>query len=235
MDFSYLDRNVEKIRENIHCACAASGRSEDDVILLAATKYADAEQINYIHKHLGVCHIGENRVQHLLEHWDGIDKDGLNIHFIGSLQTNKVKYVIDKVCLIHSLDSERLAAEIDKQAKKHNIAVNVLVEINSGMEESKGGVMPQDVAAFCQLLKKYECIRLCGFMTMAPKGSTVEQYREYFTNTRRDCEKIWYGELGREDKPVFSMGMSDSYEVAIECGATVVRLGNTIFSSQETK
>lgn len=233
MDLSYLDRNIEKIRKNIEMACAASGRSKDDVVLLAATKYANAEQINYIHKHLGVHHIGENRVQHLLEHWEGIDKEGLNIHFIGSLQTNKVKYVIDKVCLIHSLDSEKLASEIDKQAKKHGLTMDVLVEINSGMEESKGGIMPGDVLEFCLSLEKYENVNVRGFMTMAPKGCTVEQYREYFTKTRKDCEGIWYTQMGKEEAPIFSMGMSDSYGVAIESGSTVIRLGNIIFSSEE--
>ena len=232
MDFSYLDKNVEKIRKNISEACRISGREESEVKLLAATKYANAEQINYIHKHLSVDHIGENRVQHLLEHWEGIQKEGLNIHFIGSLQTNKVKYVIDKVCLIHSLDSIKLAEEIDKQAKKHGLIMNVLVEVNSGMEESKGGIMPDAVEEFCISLQKYEGIKLCGFMTMAPKGCTKDEYRDYFNKTRTDCEKIWYEKLGRVDAPEFSMGMSDSYEVAIECGSTIVRLGNTIFSSE---
>ena len=232
MDFSYLDKNVGKIRENIRAACEASNRREEDVILLAATKYANAEQINYIHKNLFVNHIGENRVQHLLEHWEGIEKEGLNIHFIGSLQTNKVKYVIDKVCLIHSLDSEKLAAEIDKQAKKRGLVMDVLVEINSGMEESKGGIMPSDVSDFCCAIKKYDSVRIRGFMTMAPKGCTKEEYREYFTKTRTECENIWYGVLGKSDKPMFSMGMSDSYEVAIESGSDIVRLGNVIFSSE---
>ncbi len=232
MNFSYLDKNVEKIKNNISEARRISGREESEIKLLAATKYANAEQINYIHKHLSVNHIGENRVQHLLEHWEGIEKEGLNIHFIGSLQTNKVKYIIDKVCLIHSLDSLKLAEEIDKQAKKHGLIMNVLVEVNSGMEESKGGVMPDGVEDFCLSLQKYEGIKLCGFMTMAPKGCTKDEYRAYFNKTRRDCERVWYEKLGRDDTPEFSMGMSDSYEVAIECGSTVVRLGNTIFSSE---
>lgn len=232
MNFSYLDKNVEKIKNNISEACRISGREESEIKLLAATKYANAEQINYIHKHLSVNHIGENRVQHLLEHWEGIEKNGLNIHFIGSLQTNKVKYIIDKVCLIHSLDSLKLAEEIDKQAKKHGLVMNVLVEVNSGMEESKGGVMPDGVEDFCLSLQKYEGIKLCGFMTMAPKGCTKDEYRAYFNKTRTDCERVWYEKLGRDDTPEFSMGMSDSYEVAIECGATIVRLGNTIFSSE---
>lgn len=232
MDFSYLDRNIENIRKNINDARARAKR-EDDVILLAATKYADAESINYIHKNLGVDHIGENRVQHLTEHWDNIDRDGLNIHFIGSLQTNKVKYIIDKVCLIHSLDSERLAAEIDRQAKKHGITMDVLVEINSGMEESKGGIMPDDIESFCLSVEKYDSVNICGFMTMAPKGSTVEEYKAYFTNTRIACERVWYEKLLKTKKPIFSMGMSDSYEIAVECGSDIVRLGNVIFSKSQ--
>lgn len=229
MDFSYLDRNIAKIRENINNA-KRSANKDGEVILLAATKYADAEQINYIHKYLGVNDIGENRVQHLLEHWDKIDKEDLNIHFIGSLQTNKVKYIIDKVCLIHSLDSERLAAEINRQAKKHGVRMDVLVEINSGMEESKGGIMPSEIESFCRLLEAYENVNLRGFMTMAPKGCTDDEYRNYFTGTRVACEELWYGKLLKQDAPIFSMGMSDSYEVAIECGSDIVRLGNVIFS-----
>ena len=229
MDLSYIDRNIQNIKKNMNDAMAISGR-EGEVILLAATKYADAEKINYIHKNLGVNHIGENRVQHLLEHWDNIDREGLNIHFIGSLQTNKVKYIIDKVCLIHSLDSENLAKEIDRQAKKHGVIMDVLVEVNSGMEESKGGIMPSDIEEFCLSVEKYENINIRGFMTMAPKGSTADEYRAYFTNTRVACEKVWYHKLSKAEKPIFSMGMSDSYGIAIECGSDIVRLGNVIFS-----
>lgn len=232
MDFSYLDRNIEVIRKNIDNAKARSG-STGEVTILAATKYADADRINYIHKNLGIDHIGENRVQHLLEHWDNIDKDGLNIHFIGSLQTNKVKYIIDKVCLIHSLDSDGLAKEIDRQAKKHGIVMDVLVEVNSGMEESKGGVAPCEVESFCLSLEKYEGVRIRGFMTMAPKGCTKEQYREYFTSTKEECSRVWYDKLLKKEPPLFSMGMSDSYEVAIECGSDIVRLGNIIFSNPD--
>ena len=229
VDFSYLDRNIDKIRKSINEAKARSGR-EDEVIILAATKYADADKINYIHKNLGVDHIGENRVQHLLEHWDKIDRDGLDIHFIGSLQTNKVKYIIDKVCLIHSLDSENLAKEIDRQAKKHGLVMDVLVEINSGMEESKGGIMPSDIESFCISLGKYDGVNIRGFMTMAPKGSTVDEYKAYFTNTKAACERVWYEKLSKTEKPIFSMGMSESYEIAVECGSDIVRLGNIIFS-----
>lgn len=229
LDLSYIDKNLLDIRNNISAAAEAAGRDISEITLLAATKYACADEINYVHKHCGVNVIGENRVQHLLEHYDNIDKDGLSIHFIGSLQKNKVKYIIDKVSLIHSLDSLSLACEIDKQAKKKGIIMNALIEINSGMEESKGGVMPNEVSDFARSLSEYENIKVCGFMTMAPKGSTADEYREYFSTTKCMCDNIWYNELKNKDKPIYSMGMSESYMTAIECGANIVRLGSIIF------
>ena len=229
MDFSYLDRNVESVREKISSSAASSGYDPDGVTLLAAIKSADVDQINYIHKVLGVSHIGENRVQQLLERYDKLDREGLNIHFIGSLQTNKVKYIIDKVCLIHSLDSVKLAREIDKQAKKHNLCMDVLLEINSAMEESKGGVMPHDAESICTEIAKLENVRLRGFMTMAPKGSTKEEYVRHFTDTRALGRKIWDEVLCLEGDPIFSMGMSDSFDIAVECGSTMVRVGGGLF------
>lgn len=234
MDFSYIDRNIETIRSNIRRAAASCGRAENEITLLAATKYADAQMIDHIHKHLGVTCIGENRVGHLREHLENIDCDGLDIHFIGSLQTNKVKYIIDKVSLIHSVDSLRLAQEIDRCASKHGIVSNVLIEVNSGMEESKGGVMPCDIQELYAQVSELENIRICGFMTMAPKGCTKEEYRGYFSDTKSLCDRIWYADTRNTKKPCYSMGMSDSYEVAIECGADIVRLGGAIFSAPNT-
>ena len=128
----YLDRNAAQIRERIRLAAERAGRKESDVLLLAAVKYADIEEIRYLYEKLGICELGENRVQQLLEHYEKIDPARVRLHFIGSLQTNKVKYIIDKVCMIHSLDSLHLAAEIDRQAQKHGRVMDVLVEINSG-------------------------------------------------------------------------------------------------------
>ena len=116
MDYSYLDKNIGEVRDAI--GSVSDGR---EVVMLAAIKSAEVDEINYIHKNLGVCDVGENRVQQLLARYDALDKEGLNLHFIGHLQTNKVKYIIDKVCMIHSLDSEKLAKEIDSQAKKHGL------------------------------------------------------------------------------------------------------------------
>ena len=170
-DLSYMKANVDAIRSRID---AAKERSENrfgerDITLLAAVKYTDAAHVNYLHRVLGVHDVGENRVQQLLERWELLDREGMRIHFIGKLQSNKVKYIIDKVCMIHSLDSHSLAKEIERQAAKHGLVMDVLVEVNSGCEENKSGLLPHEVADFCQSLAAYPHIRLRVFMTMAPK------------------------------------------------------------------
>ena len=231
-NYSYIDENVEEIKRKIALAASRAGRDVNDVILMSAVKSADVDEINYIHNALGINDIGENRVQQLLERWDKLDREGLRVHFIGSLQTNKVKYVIDKVYLIHSLDSERLAAEIDKQAKKHSIKARVLVEINSGNEESKGGICADEVEDFCKGLSQFENLELCGFMTMAPRCERREDYFGYFNRTKEIAERVWHEVLSFEGEPIISMGMSESYEEAIECGATVVRVGRSMFRKE---
>lgn len=225
--FSYVEENLAAIRERID---AAASRSEGrDVTLLAAVKYTDTEHINYLHS-LGVNDIGENRVQQLLEHWDALDRKNLRVHFIGTLQKNKVKYIIDKVSMIHSLDSFSLAAEIEKQATKRGIVMDVLVEINSGMEENKSGIAPDEAAAFCESLSQFSHLKLRGFMTMAPKCEKNEEYRKYFRKTSQLCLDIWQKTLHNIDRPILSMGMSDSFEVAIEEGADIVRVGRALFA-----
>ena len=225
----YLDRNTAKIRERIANAARAAGRKEDSVLMLAAVKYAEPEEIDRLVHELGVTDIGENRVQQLLEHCERVDLNGVNIHFIGTLQTNKVKYIIDKVTLIHSLDSLKLAAEIDKQAKKHGRVMDVLVEINSGEEESKSGLAPSEVEAFCAELSAFENIRLCGFMTMAPRCEDRSEYLKYFGQTYAQVLDIWTEKLHNIGKPIVSMGMSESFEEAIACGSDIVRIGRSLF------
>lgn len=228
MDFSYLDRNIDGVRQKMEAARSAAGR-EDEVTLLAAIKSADVDEVNYLHREHGVCDVGENRVQQLLSRYDALDKENLRIHFIGSLQTNKVKYIIDKVYMIHSLDSLRLAAEVDKQAKKHGLVMRVLAEVNSGREESKGGLLPEEVEKFCLSLRDYPNLKLCGFMTMAPKLEHKEEYIKYFQEFSQLSVDIWTKKLDNKERPILSMGMSESYEEAIACGATVVRIGRTLF------
>ena len=229
-DLSYVDKNLAAIRARINDAADRSGSRE--VTLLAAVKYTDTEHINYLHS-LGVNDIGENRVQQLLEHWDALNHENLRVHFIGTLQKNKVKYIIDKVSMIHSVDSLSLAAEIEKQAAKHGIVMDVLVEINSGMEENKSGISPEDAAAFCEALGQFSHINLRGFMTMAPKCEKNEEYREYFHKTSQLCLDIWQKNLHNIGRPILSMGMSDSFEVAIEEGADIVRVGRALFAPHE--
>ena len=230
MDYTYLDQNLERVREDIRRACLAAGRDPREVTPSAAIKSADVEEINYLHTVLGVHTVGENRVQQLLERYDKLEREGLSIHFIGSLQTNKVKYIVDKGDMIQSLDSLRLADEIQKQAAKVGRVMDVLIEINSGSEISKGGVLPEEVASFAALIAGggFPNLNLRGFMTMAPK-STEAEYRRIFGEVRRLCERIW-AELPVKDTPMeLSMGMSESYVPAAAEGATLVRVGRGLF------
>ena len=224
-----LKTNVEAVQRGIREAAEKAGRDSAEITLLAATKYASAEQMNALIA-LGVHDVGENRVQALLEKWDALDKENLRVHFIGSLQKNKVKYIADKVCMIHSLDSVELAREIDKQCKKHGRVMDVLVEINCAREENKGGVAPEDAEALCMALAEFEHVRLRGFMTMAPKSPEKAQYYKYFSETFALCLDIWTKKLHNIDIPmIMSMGMSDSYDVGIACGSTLVRVGSGLF------
>lgn len=220
-----LARNFDEIRQRI----VSADKDGHDVTLLCATKTVPAEVINYAISELGVTDIGENRVQELLEKYDDLIKDNVNIHFIGSLQTNKVKYIIDKVCMIHSLDSVKLAKEIDRQAKKHGKVMDVLVEINIGEEENKGGIMPDDLDAFLDEISQFDSLRVRGLMTIAPFWSEKEDYYKYFEKTYQFFIDNLPKKIHNIYKPVLSMGMSDSFETAIECGSTLVRLGTVLF------
>lgn len=227
MDLSYMDQNLADVREKIRAACEKSGNPEP--LLVAAVKYTDAAHIDYLTGTLGVTDLGENRVQQLLEHWETVRREGVRFHFIGTLQSNKVKYIIDKVTLIHSVDSVSLAKEIDRQAAKHDLCMDVLCEINSGREPNKSGVLPEEAPALCEAIASLPHLRLRGFMTMAPHTDDPEDARKFFAETLRMGLDIWQKNLHNIDRPVFSMGMSESFPVAIEEGATIVRVGRSLF------
>ena len=226
-----IAENLSNVKKRI---AAAEGKGQE-VTLLLATKTVSAEAINYATRELGVTDIGENRVQELLEKYDELEKENVNIHFIGSLQTNKVKYIIDKVCMIHSVDSLKLAAEIDRQAKKHNKVMDILVEINIGEEDQKGGIAPSEIEDFLTELTAFENIRVRGLMTIAPFWCEKSDYQKYFTKTYQFFIDILPKKIHNIYKPVLSMGMSDSFETAIECGSTLVRLGTVVFGRREYK
>lgn len=238
MDFTYLNRNLSRVRAELDASARAGGYDPAAVTLMAAIKSADVEEINHLHRTLGVDAVGENRVQQLLERYDRLDREGLSIHFIGSLQTNKVKYIIDKVDMIQSLDSERLAREIERQAARIGRVMDVLLEINSGGEEAKGGLLPEAVEPLARLITggEFPHLRLRGFMTMAPR-CTEEEYHGYFAATRTLGARLW-AELTAEGRVtgemVLSMGMSESYRPAAAEGATLVRVGRGLFCKDGT-
>ena len=229
VELEYLERNLNGIRERIRRAEAQAGREANAVTMIAAVKYAEAEEIAGLCA-LGVRELGENRVQQLLAHYEAMENpEALRWHFIGSLQTNKVKYIMDKVCMIHSLDSLKLAEEIEKQASKRGVVMDVLVEINSGEEESKGGILPSEAEEFCLRLADYPHLCHRGFMTMAPKCEKKEDYLKYFQQTYEQVLDIWTKKLHNIDRPILSMGMSESFEEAIACGSDMVRIGRSLF------
>ena len=200
----------------------------DTVTLLAASKTVPAEQILYAAEHLGLALIGENRPQELTEKYGALE-GRIEQHFIGHLQTNKVKQVVGRVSVIESVDSDRLAAEIDRRSAALGIVTDILVEVNSGREENKGGVMPGEVLAAAQRFQQFPHLRVRGLMTMAPVCAEKEEYRKYF----RETYEIFIDFLAKNKhniiEPILSMGMSDSYAIAVEEGATQVRVGSALF------
>lgn len=225
-DYSYLDENFKKVREDL----ASAGRS--DITLLAATKTVPAEAINYAIDNLGLRYIGENRVQELLEKYDDLHKENLHVHFIGTLQVNKVKYIADKVEMIHSLDSEKLAAEIDKRCRALGKVMDVLIEVNVAEEEQKSGISPDETSGFIEKIKNYPNLRCRGLMTMAPAGCTDEEYRRYFAKIYRLYLDNFGKNMDNKEGYILSMGMSGTYKLAAECGSTLVRVGSALFGAR---
>lgn len=230
-DLSYIDRNVERIRREIELAASRAGRDPREIRLLAAIKYTTPEQVGRLAA-CGVTLVGENRVQQFLEHREDPGLDAFEVHFIGKLQCNKAKYVVGRVGLIESLDSLKLAGELDRCSEKAGVVTDVLCEINSGREENKSGVMPEQASEFCAALADFRSLRLRGFMTMAPVCEKKADYRKYFEETYRTALDIWEKTLHNIGKPLLSMGMSDSFAEAIAEGADIVRVGRALFAEE---
>ena len=218
--------NLDLVRERVRAA------SVGECELLLATKTVSPEQINFVARECGHRLIGENRVQELCDKYDRLDRECLTVHFIGYLQTNKVKQIIDKVDMIHSVDRESLAAEIDKRAAERGIRMDVLCEINIGREAEKGGVMPERAEEFCRQLAEFPNLRLRGIMTMAPKLQNENDYLPYFEETKRIYDRIRGLEIPDTQFDTLSMGMSESYAVAAGCGSNLVRVGSAVFGKR---
>ncbi len=221
-----FDENYRLITEKICTAAKSKNRNAEDIILLAATKTVDIDTINYAIKK-GIRYIGENKVQELLSKDDGVI--AAHRHFIGHLQTNKVKDVIERVEMIESVDSLKLAGEISKQAVKHEKIIDILIEINIGGEESKWGFSPTEAEDVIKEIAKFPNIRIKGLMAIPPVCENCEQNRKYFKQMYKLFIDIKSKKIDNSSMDILSMGMSDDFEIAIEEGANLIRLGTALF------
>lgn len=221
--------NIKIIEEKIHKACEKAGRKREDVLLLAVSKTIEVPVIMEAVE-FGVKELGENKPQEINRKY--LEIPGVKWHQIGHLQTNKVKYIIDKVCLIHSLDSVKLAQEIDKRAKAKGITMDVLVEINIADEESKHGVTYNEAESLALEVSKFENLRVKGLMCVAPFTDDPEDNRKYFKKMYKLFVDIKGKNYDNIDMEYLSMGMTNDYEIAIEEGSNIVRIGTGIFGAR---
>ena len=221
-----FDENYRRIIDNINEAASASGRNSKDIILLAATKTVDIDVINHAIKS-GVDYIGENKVQELLSKYDGYAP--VHKHFIGHLQTNKVKDIITRVELIQSVDSIKLAKEIEKQATRFDTQMDVLLEVNIGREESKSGFAPEMIYQAVCAIAELGRVHIKGLMAIPPVCDNELQNRKYFEQMYKLFVDIRGKKIDNSSMDILSMGMSDDYAAAIREGANLVRIGTALF------
>ena len=227
---SMLLDNLNDVEERIQAACDRSGRKREEVLLVAVSKTKPVEMIEEIMA-AGIVDFGENKPQELRDKYEVLPKN-LHFHMIGHLQTNKIKYVIDRAVLIHSIDSIRLAEAVNAEAKKHDRIMPVLVEVNVAQEESKSGFLVEETEKAIREIAKLSNIRVEGLMTIAPFVENAEENRQYFVKLRKLSVDIAAKNIDNVTMHHLSMGMTGDYEVAIEEGATMVRVGTGIFGER---
>lgn len=227
--------NEDKVIENyknamsrLEMALEESGRNVKDVLVIGASKTMPLERILFVRDNTDVKIFGENRVQELLEKYT----PEVRWHFIGQLQTNKVKYIVDKVELIHSVDRLSLLQEIDRQAKKHGKVQDILIEVNIGGEEKKGGVAPAEVIDFAKEVDKYTSVRLKGLMSVLPNVEK-DALNAFYLQLSKLYDTLKQTRLDNADIRYLSAGMSNDYDVAVKYGANIVRLGRALFGERE--
>lgn len=225
-----VTKNYNDIKQQVIETARACGRNPEEITLIAVSKTKPLSDIEELIK-IGVVDFGENKVQELCNKYENVSKP-VNFHLIGHLQTNKVKYVVDKAKLIHSVDSMRLAKEIQKEAEKKNIIVPILVEVNIAEEESKYGFKENEVIPFVEEIAKFPNIQVNGLMTIAPFVENPENNRNYFRRLKQLSLDINSKNIDNINMNVLSMGMTNDYKVAIEEGATMVRVGTAIFGTR---
>lgn len=221
-------KNYKNAMSRLETALEESGRSIKDVLVIGASKTMPLERILFVRDNTDVKIFGENRVQELLEKYT----PDVRWHFIGQLQTNKVKYIIDKVELIHSVDRISLLQEIDRQAKKHGKVQDILIEVNIGGEEKKGGVAPAEVIDFAKEVDKYPSVRLKGLMSVLPNVEK-EALDAFYLQLSKLYDTLKQTRLDNADIRYLSAGMSNDYDVAVKYGANIVRLGRALFGERE--
>ena len=223
--------NVRETFERISAAAEKAGRDPSEIRLMAVTKTVAPEKINEAIKS-GCDLLGENRVQELLEKYESYDKSA-EIHFIGRLQTNKVKYIVDKVTMIESVDSIKLAEEIEKRCSKIGKIMDILLEVNIAGEESKGGFSPEEIPSVSEKIRDFPHLRLRGLMTIGRFGAEIEETRQYFEKMRHLLVDIKTKNIDNIYINILSMGMSGDYELAVSEGATIVRVGRGLFGERK--
>lgn len=222
--------NYKYIKEQVIECAKNCGRNPSDITLIAVSKTKPLSDIEELIK-IGVEDYGENKVQELCDKYENVSKP-VHFHLIGHLQTNKVKYVVDKACLIHSVDSIKLAKEIQKEAAKKQITAEILVEVNVAEEDSKFGLHVNEVLPFIEEISSFPNIHVNGLMTIAPFVENPEENRKYFSALKQLSLDIISKNIDNIDMNVLSMGMTNDYKVAIEEGATMVRVGTAIFGAR---
>lgn len=223
--------NYNDIKNIVENVATKAGRSTDDVTLIAVSKTKPIEMLREAYD-AGARDFGENKVQEIVDKYPQMPED-VKWHMIGHLQTNKVKYIIDKVCLIHSVDSVKLAQEISKQAVKNNLTMDILVEVNVADEDSKFGISTNEALDFVTEISQLPGIKVRGLMTVAPYVDNQEENRTVFSVLKQLCVDINSKNIDNVNMDCLSMGMSGDFEVAIEEGATLVRVGTSIFGKRE--
>lgn len=222
--------NVAEIKEEIKQICNRLGRNPENITLVVVTKTVEPERINYA-VDCGVSNLGENKVQEIVDKYETVSKN-IKWHLIGHLQTNKVKYIIDKVELIHSVDSVKLAEEISKKAEKYDITKDVLVQVNVAEEESKFGIGLDEAVNFVKSISVFDNIRIKGLMTIAPYSEDPEGVRLVFRQLKEKFDELSQMNLPNVEMKYLSMGMSNDYQIAIEEGSNMVRIGTAIFGKR---
>ncbi|SFA71639.1 hypothetical protein SAMN05216249_101176 [Acetitomaculum ruminis DSM 5522] len=225
-----VKENLKEVISRVEAACKRSGRKPEDVTLIAVSKTKPIEMIEEAYS-AGTREFGENKPQEMKEKYEVLPKD-INWHMIGTLQRNKVKYVVPRASLIHSVDSLKLAEEIDKEAKKINKVMPVLIEVNVAKEDTKAGIYTEELMSLIEDVSRLENVQIKGLMTIAPYVENQEENREIFRTLKQLSVDIAEKNIDNVIMQILSMGMTNDYEVAIEEGATMVRVGTGIFGER---